>query len=186
MRQTPYHYHIWYTVCILCDKQPYLDTNVYFLQLCQIIFLYYYFHQLKEKRSIRSRGLASREEQPLPVVMVTRIDLDSMGEVTGNKKPFDSKKNELRSCSTGCERARFVLESRQLALLHVLPCISNVWRAFSPRFSLQCIQFFFPKLCLILKNRFLAWLSSNFQERLLMKYFMPQFIFGVSIFSLRA
>ena len=51
---------------------------------------------------------------------------------------------------------------------------------------IQCIQFFFPKLCLILKNRFLAWLSSNFQERLLMKYFMPQFIFGVSIFSLRA
>ena len=51
---------------------------------------------------------------------------------------------------------------------------------------LQCIQFFFPKLCLILKNRFLARLSSNFQERLLMKYFMPQFIFGVSIFSLRA
>ena len=51
---------------------------------------------------------------------------------------------------------------------------------------LQCIQFFFPKLCLILKNRFLAWLSSNFQERLPMKYFMPQFIFGVSIFSLRA
>ena len=37
MRQTPYHYHIWYTVCILCDKQPYLDTNVYFLQLVQII-----------------------------------------------------------------------------------------------------------------------------------------------------
>ena len=26
----------------------------------------------------------------------------------------------------------------------------------------------------------------KFQERLLMKYFMPQFIFGVSIFSLRA
>ena len=46
--------------------------------------------------------------------------------------------------------------------------------------------FFFPKLCLILKNRFLARLSSNFQERLLTKYFMPQFIFGVSIFSLRA
>ena len=36
---------------------------------------------------------------------------------------------------------------------------------------------FFPKLCLILKNRFLAWLSSSSQERLLMKYFMPQFIF---------
>ena len=54
------------------------------------------------------------------------------------------------------------------------------------RASIQCIQFFFPKLCLILKNRFLARLSSNFQERLLMKYFMPQFIFGVSIFSLRA
>ena len=54
------------------------------------------------------------------------------------------------------------------------------WLAYS------AFSFFFPKLCLILKNRFLAWLSSNFQERLLMKYFMPQFIFGVSIFSLRA
>ena len=50
----------------------------------------------------------------------------------------------------------------------------------------SAFSFFFPKLCLILKNRFLARLSSNFQERLLMKYFMPQFIFGVSIFSLRA
>ena len=38
--------------------------------------------------------------------------------------------------------------------------------------------FFFPKLCLILKNRFLAWLSSNFQERLLMKYFMPNLFLG--------
>ena len=40
-----------------------------------------------------------------------------------------------RSCSTDRERSRFVLESRQLAFLHVLLCISDVSRAFSPRFS---------------------------------------------------
>ena len=44
---------------------------------------------------------------------------------------------------------------------------------------------FIPKLCLILKNLFLVRWSSNFQERLLMPSSMPQFIFGVSIFSLK-
>ena len=96
-------------------------------------------HQVKEKRSffraICGRGPASGKEQPFPVVMVTRIALDSMDEVTRKKKPFHSRKNELHSCSTDRERSRFVLESRQLAYLHVLPCISDVWRAFSPRFS---------------------------------------------------
>ena len=58
-----------------------------------------------------------------------------MDEVTRKKKPFHSRKNELRSCSTDRERSRFVLESRQLAFLHVLQCISEVSRAFSPRFS---------------------------------------------------
>ena len=43
---------------------------------------------------------------------------------------------------------------------------------------------FVQKLCLILENRFLVRLSSNFQERLLILSSMPQFIFGVSIFSL--
>ena len=45
--------------------------------------------------------------------------------------------------------------------------------------------FFFPKLCLILKNRFLVRLSSNFQERLFIPSSMPKFIFGMSVFSLR-
>ena len=39
------------------------------------------------------------------------------------------------SCSTDRERSRFVLESQQLAFLCVLPCISDVGKAFSPRFS---------------------------------------------------
>ena len=62
--------------------------------------------------------------------MVTRIALDYVDEVTRKRRPFHSRKNELRSSSTDRERARFVLESRQLAFLHVLPCISDVWRAF--------------------------------------------------------
>ena len=66
------------------------------------------------------------KEKPISVVMVTRIALDSMNEVTRKKRRIDSRKNELRSCSTDRERSRFVLESRQLALLHVLPCISDV------------------------------------------------------------
>ena len=82
-------------------------------------------HQFMEKcslfRSICGRGPASGKEQPFPVVMVTRIALDSMDEVTRKKKPFHSKKNELHSCSTDRERSRFVLESRQLAYLHVNP-----------------------------------------------------------------
>ena len=41
---------------------------------------------------------------------------------------------------------------------------------------LQCIQNFFPKLCLILKNRFLVRLSSNFQERLFMPSSSPEFL----------
>ena len=72
-------------------------------------------HQLKEKRSlfrsIRGRGTASRKEQRFPVVMVTRIALDSMDEVTRKNKPIDSRKNELRSCFTDLEQSRFVLES---------------------------------------------------------------------------
>ena len=70
-------------------------------------------HQLKEKRSlfrsIFGRGPASGKEQPFPVVMVTRIALDSMDEVTRKKKPFHSRKNELHSCSTDRERSRFYL-----------------------------------------------------------------------------
>ena len=102
-------------VKIRCELEPYRSFEV---------------HQLKEKRSlfrsICGRGPASGKEQPFPVVMVTRIALDSMDEVTRKKKPFHSRKNELRSCSTDRERSRFVLESRQLAYLHVLPCISEV------------------------------------------------------------
>ena len=41
---------------------------------------------------------------------------------------------------------------------------------------IQCIQNFFPKLCLILKNRFLVRLSSNFQERLFMPLSSPEFL----------
>ena len=81
------------------------------------------------------RGPASRKEERFSVVMVTQIALDSVDEVTRKKKAIDSRKNELRSCSTARERSRFVLERRQLAFLRVLPCISDVWRAFSPRFS---------------------------------------------------
>ena len=87
-------------------------------------------HQLKEKRSlfrsIRDHGPASHKEQAFRIVMVTRIALNSMDEVTRKKKPFHSRKNELRSCSTDREQSRFVLESRQLAFLHVLQCISEV------------------------------------------------------------
>ena len=36
-----------------------------------------------------------------------------------------------------------------------------------PSLFFSAFSIFFPKLCLILKNRFQAWLSSNFQERLL-------------------
>ena len=72
------------------------------------------------------RGPASRKEQPFSVVMATRIAFHSMDEVTRKKKPIDSRKNELRSCSTGRERSRFVLENRQLAFLRVLLCISDV------------------------------------------------------------
>ena len=72
------------------------------------------------------RGPASRKEQPFSVVMATRIALHSMDEVTRKKMPIDSRKNELRSCSTDRERSRFVLESRQFAFLRVLPCISDV------------------------------------------------------------
>ena len=85
----------------------------------------------------RSAAAARRraKEQPFSVVMATRIALHSMDEVTRKTMPIDSRKNELRSCSTDRERSRFVLESRHLAFLRVLPCISDVWRAFSPRFS---------------------------------------------------
>ena len=41
---------------------------------------------------------------------------------------------------------------------------------------IQCIQNFFPKLCLILKKRFLVRLSSNFQERLLKPSSSPEFL----------
>ena len=101
-------------------------------------------YQLKKKRllwqPIRGRGPASRKEQPFSIVIVTRIALDSTDEVTRKKKPFDSRKNELRSCSTDRERSRFVLESRQLAFLRVLPCISDVWRAqvFTALFTIGC------------------------------------------------
>ena len=51
---------------------------------------------------------------------------------------------------------------------------------------------FFPKLCLILKNRFLVRLSSNFQERLFMPSSSPEFLLwwgyfwsngGIQVFS---
>ena len=54
------------------------------------------------------------------------------------------------------------------------------------RTRIQCIQFFFSKTLFDFKKSISGLMSSNVQERLLMKYFMPQFIFGVSIFSLRA
>ena len=38
----------------------------------------------------RSAAAASRKEQPFPVVMITRIALDSVDEVTRKKKSFDS------------------------------------------------------------------------------------------------
>ena len=69
----------------------------------------------------------SRKEQPFSVVVVTRITLDSMDEVAKKKKPIDSRKNELRSCSTDREGSRLVLESRQLAFHHVLPYIAKTF-----------------------------------------------------------
>ena len=45
---------------------------------------------------------------------------------------------------------------------------------------------FFPKFCLILKNRFLVRLSSNFQERLFMPSSSPEFFFGGVIFKITA
>ena len=111
---------------------PNLNGDTLFVKIRRELKLYRSFevHQLKEKRplfrSIRSRGPASRKEQPFPIAMVTRIALDSKDELTRKKKRFDSRKNELHSCSTDRERSRFVLESRQLAFLHVLQCISDV------------------------------------------------------------
>ena len=74
MRQTPYHYHIWYTACILCDKQPYLDTNVYFLQLVQIISRHYYSfeqcHFLDDKAAVFK---ARNAMQLMPVTGVTML-----------------------------------------------------------------------------------------------------------------
>ena len=51
----------------------------------------------------------------------------------------------------------------------------NVSENFS--LCLQCIQKFFSQICLILKNRFLVRLSSNFQERLFMPFSRPEFLF---------
>ena len=42
--------------------------------------------------------------------------------------------------------------------------------------SYSAFRNFFPKLCLILKNRFLVRLSSNFQERLFMPSSSPEFL----------
>ena len=44
-------------------------------------------------------------------------------------------------------------------------------------FVLQCIQKFFPKLCLILKEWFLTRFPPNFQERFLMSSASPEFVF---------
>ena len=46
-----------------------------------------------------------------------------------------------------------------------------------PGFQLQCIQKFFPKLCLILKEWFLTRFPPNFQERFLMSSASPEFVF---------
>ena len=98
-------------------------------------------------------------------------------KINSNLSP-NGVRSKLCSEHEGVRLGHFVLISKPMF---------HIARSFLPHmFYIQCIQFFFPKLCLILKNRFLAWLSSNFQKRLLMKYFMPQFVFGVSIFSLRA
>ena len=111
---------------------PNLNGDTSFVKIRRELELYRSFeaHQLKEKcslfRLICGRGPASRKEEPFSVGIVTRIALDSMDEVTRKKRPFHSRKNELHSCSTDRERLRFVLESRQLAFLHVLPCISDV------------------------------------------------------------
>ena len=111
---------------------PHLNEDTLFVRIRRELKLWRSFevHQLKEKRSlqrsIRGRGPASRKEQPFSVVMATRIALHSMDEVTRKKMPIDSRKNDLRSCFTDRERLRFVLESRQLAFLRVLPCISDV------------------------------------------------------------
>ena len=95
-----------------------------------------------------------------PSVRATRSDTVSVR--LGNVKlGLDSKKKEA----------------------YQLPLKSEQRKNFRSKERTTVHSVFFPKLCLILTNRFLAWLSSNFQERLLMKYFMPQFIFGVSIFS---
>ena len=52
--------------------------------------------------------------------------------------------------------------------------------------SYSAFRNFFPKICLILKNRFLVRLSSNFQERLFMPSSSPNFFFGGVIFKITA
>ena len=111
---------------------PNLNSDTSFMKIRSELKLQRSFEadQLKEKRlllrSIRGRGpaCASPKEQPFSVFIVTWNALDPMDEVTRKKKPGDSNKNELCSCSTDRERSRFVLGSRQLAFLHILPCIS--------------------------------------------------------------
>ena len=79
--------------------------------------------------------------------------------------------------TTGCTiTTRWFLSVHQQVCLRKAAAVDRCYSAFS----------FFSKTLFDFKKSILAWLSSNFQERLLMKYFMPQFIFGVSIFSLRA
>ena len=75
---------------------PHLTGDTSFEKIRPELELYRSFevYQLKEKRllfrSICGRAPASRKEQPLPVLMVTRIALDSMVEVIRKKKPIDS------------------------------------------------------------------------------------------------
>ena len=96
-----------------------------------------------------------------------------------------TSKRSLQVCVVHIPFPRAARKGQSPMTLH-WNCIGAMQRGRQQKRRYSAFSFFFPKLCLILKNRFLAWLSSNFQERLLMKYFMPQFIFGVSIFSLRA
>ena len=69
---------------------------------------------------------------------------------------------------------------------HPIRTKSSGCYAFPCAVTYSAFRNFFPNFCLILKNRFLVQLSSNFQERLFMPFSSPKFFFGGVIFKITA
>ena len=75
------------------------------------------------------------KDRPFSAVMVIWIAKDSMNNIKRKKRAIDSWKKELCGSSTAQEWLGFVLQSREVNFFYVLPCNSDVWEAFSSRFS---------------------------------------------------